>query len=410
MRRVRGLITPIALGIVVASAVVLYAYAFYRFVPLPLENGDEPEVQTRECGHLPRYIRPARRKARVGAYYFGGWSGPISDFRYRDLLERRFQGRQPLFGWRDAGADALEDQLLWARSYGVDFFAFLWYHNASDSRDPYLNQRLYEYVRLGDRRGIRFAIVYVNTDVDDDFVVSGQEWDRVIARWTSFFGDRSYVRVDGKPLLIVLDAFRMQRQLGGTRGLNRILGRIRTAAYRRGLPGVFVAGGIYVDQRFDWENFGAAVAGQDWDAFTQYAYPAVAGVRSGPRPYGELARAAVRMWTRFAEASNRPYIPVVMAGWDPRPWNAKVDGSLWWFDRTPSEFGSLVQHAIDWSVRRPPMRVAPKPFVLLEAWNELGEGSYIVPTIGTCHAYGYALSRALRGAATRGRRNKVRSP
>jgi hypothetical protein len=34
--------------------------------------------------------------------------------------------------------------------------------------------------------------------------------------------------------------------------------------------------------------------------------------------------------------------------------------------------------------------------VLIEAWNELGEGSYIIPTAGDGTTYGDALSKMLQ--------------
>jgi hypothetical protein len=87
----------------------------------------------------------------------------------------------------------------------------------------------------------------------------------------------------------------------------------------------------------------------------------------------------------------------VMAGWDPRPWHERVEGRLFWYKRTPALFGHFVRDAIRWSAANPValVRDQRRPLVLIEAWNELGEGSYIVPTIGTCHRYGRALARAL---------------
>jgi hypothetical protein len=54
----------------------------------------------------------------------------------------------------------------------------------------------------------------------------------------------------------------------------------------------------------------------------------------------------------------------------------------------------------------PRLRVEPAPappMVLMEAWNELGEGGYFVPTVGEGTSYGDALAGLLGGtrSATR---------
>ena len=49
-------------------------------------------------------------------------------------------------------------------------------------------------------------------------------------------------------------------------------------------------------------------------------------------------------------------------------------------------------------MRTPKMRVEPPrvpPVVLLEAWNELGEGGYLLPTDGDGYRYGQAVASAL---------------
>jgi hypothetical protein len=163
------------------------------------------------------------------------------------------------------------------------------------------------------------------------------------------------------------------------------------------LPGVFLVGGVYVDHGFDWGRLSGLLSRGRYDAVTQYAYPGAPGVRSGERSYRQLMASAEQSWDRFAEASPIPYIPDVMAGWDPRPWNERVDGRLFWYRRTPSRFEQFVRDSLRWSAANPGavVRGERRPLVLIEAWNELGEGSYIVPTVGTCHSYGRALARAL---------------
>jgi hypothetical protein len=104
------------------------------------------------------------------------------------------------------------------------------------------------------------------------------------------------------------------------------------------------------------------------------------------------------MWDRFAEKSPIPYIPDVTAGWDGRPNREAPLGHLWWYERTPGEVGAFVHAAVEWGASHPSLQPeAPpaKPLVLIEAWNELQEGSFILPTIGAGYGYSLAVASAL---------------
>jgi Glycosyltransferase WbsX len=381
-------------GVVVAlvAAIVAYGVAASKLAP-PFGDARPLVDAPDECAPAPKPPGPGTLRARLGAYYFGGWSGPTTSRHFAGL--EMFKARQPVSGWRDADTNSMKQQLQWARAYGLSFFAFDWYHDAERSSDPFLNAGLQNYVRVPhvDRAGVKFAVVYVNTNDGDNFVVPPAAWGRVARFWATLFADPDYVRVGGKPLFIVLDALRMEGQFGSRDGVNRALGALRGAARERRLPGVFVVGGVNVGPGFDWHGFRQRIAGEDWDAVTQYAYPAVAGIAAGPREFDEIVRAERRTWAKLAASATETYIPDVMVGWDPRPWNETVGGRLFWVRRNPSAVAAFVDSAIDWAHRhRRPLDGEP-PIVMLEAWNELGEGSYIVPTIGDCHEYGATVAR-----------------
>jgi glycosyl transferase family WbsX len=338
--------------------------------------------------------------AEVGAYYFDGWAGAPDGFHFAGLREGPFSDRMPLYGWSDKSPTTMQEQLRWAAMYGIGFFVFDWYFDAGRSSDPNVNQALRNYHSLRDHAGIQSALLYVNSRGragQDDFVVPRSRWRATVEQWvTQDFVRKDYLRIAGKPVLFVFDANGLSRELGGDRGVQRAFAVLNRVAHAHGLPGVFVVGGVYVDHGFDWARLSDLLLREHYDALTQYAYPAAPRVRVGARPFGQLVAAAESIWSRFA-AVRAPFIPDVMAGWDPRPWNERVDGRLFWFRRSPSLFGEFVRDAVRWSGANPraTVRRGGRPLILVEAWNELGEGSYIVPTVGTCHSYGRALVRAL---------------
>jgi hypothetical protein len=366
-----------------------------------LSSGEKRRISCPPALAPAAAARLSQPSARVGAYYFDGWAGSLDGFHFAGLRDGPFSDRMPLYGWSDSSPAAMQQQLQWAAAYGINFFVFDWYFAAHASHDPNLNQALRNYRLLRDHAGVGSALLYVNTrgrTGQDNFVIPRSRWRATAEEWvTHNFVRSDYLRVSGKPVLFVLDSFGLKRQLGGDRGVEWAFALLNRIARAHGLPGVFLVGGVYVDHGFDWGRLSELFSRERYDAVTQYAYPAVSRAHSGERSYGQLIASEKESWDHFAETSPIPYIPDVMAGWDPRPWNELVEGRLFWYRRTPSLFEQFVRDSLRWSAANPGALVGGerRPLLLIEAWNELGEGSYIVPTVGNCHSYGRALARAL---------------
>jgi hypothetical protein len=335
----------------------------------------------------------SQTKARVGAYYFDGWSGPLANYHFKGLPFGPYQDRQPLSGWQDNSTCAVEQQLVAAHNFGINFFVYDWYYNPLVN-DPgeNLNSALQITRALPDRHGMQYAIVYIDTP---PFMFTPSDWSSVVTEWLTYMTEPDYVRINGKPVLFVL--VDRPEEAG-------LLQQLRTTALTQGLPGVYIVGGVGIPVSTIEPNslaggFSQAKA-DGYDAVGLYNYPYSTTSVNGMLPFSALSDIGHRIWNEATLSGALPFIPTAMAGWDPRPWNETqpITGDLMWYDRTPQDTATLVQDAIAWATANPQLRPEPAPsppLVLIEAWNEFGEGSHLVPNTGDGTSYGDAIEAML---------------
>ncbi len=322
--------------------------------------------------------------AQLGTYYFDGWAGPLTGYSFTGLLDGPYTDRMPLTGWLDSDPCVIEQQLAYARSFGINFFVFLWYKLGPDDVED-LNSALKITRSLPNRRGMKYAIMFANPNS-----LSLEEWASAVDDWVSYFTDPNYLKIDGKPLFMILTPPYMRESFGGSAGVANAYRALRTAAQAKGLPGVYIVGGLLTAGYLGFpDHTGLGVEG--YDALSMYNYPAaIKPPGPGPLPFSILAEGGRWMWAETARKTDSLFIPSVMDGWDARPWG---DMELF-YNRSPIEVASHVLDAITWAENNPRMRVEPSPtppLVIIEAWNELGEGSYMLPTVGDGTAYGDAI-------------------
>lgn len=357
-------------------------------------------------------------RAVVGVYYFDGWDKINSQQLSNNNLMSAFASRKPLTGWLDNTLRIMRQELAWAHRDGISFFVFDYYYYPRSNphvggQNPDLNNALHLYKKLRWHSHVHYALLYVN---GGPFVVSPQSWHRVVTRWiTRYFQDPSYQRINGKPVLVIINIDGFAQQMMGYQGAhgrvqsaNRAIAVLQSVARAHGLPGIYVLGGgdTYPSPRFQHLSWLRKVHIQ---AMTLYNYPCVLALSNGPMPYRRLMRISPQIWMRFATKSHHLFLPVVMDGWDPRPWNEHQFGYLFWFRRSPADFERFAKDTITFVKRHQEMQVTTpphRPVFLIEAWNELGEGSYMVPTVGDHNAYGQALAHALGVSIVTRRRKK----
>lgn len=321
------------------------------------------------------------KRATIGVYYYDGWSGnhryandpnhPWAKNVSRQVTKRfveDFSDREPVWGWRHDTQEIMERQIDLAADNGVDFFLFCWYWR--DDKGP-MNLNVIEnmpqhvslglYLKAKNKHRIKFGFLVANHQGGE--IVGDKNWSDAVKYWTQYFNDPQYVTVDNKPLVVIFNSNGVE---------NETLLLMQDVAKAQGLKnGLAIAG------------CGRTAIGKA--GFTHRThYNVVPGYSAGSEEhkFEELMKATEDQWSGTEE---QPYMPQITVGWDKRPWegpngNNQVEG--WYFpDHTPQQFRNFLEDAIQWMDNNP-TRTPKERIVLLYAWNELGEGGYLVPTKG----------------------------
>jgi hypothetical protein len=304
-----------------------------------------------------------------------------------------FHNRRPLSGWYDDRQEVMDQEISWAVRGGVDYFAFLWYWPAALSQqEDKLNHPLELFLgsKSKYRKRIKFCVVYTNHGPFD--IAPGDDWDRYTQLWINWMSRRDYFRVaaqkgeQAKPLFIIWSPQRFHDHWKTVpEGARGALNGLREMAAKRGLPGIVIGG--------CWESSSKEIFEEDgYDIVTGYNFAWLGNTQARePGAYDSLAKGHLSIWDSMATLV-KPIIPLITSGWDPRPWPGEAKVSSYFPDRTPQKFNNFCRSARDWIDAHERDVVVPKT-VLIYAWNELGEGGYILPTVGDGYAYLEAIKK-----------------
>lgn len=323
-----------------------------------------------------------KANVKVGAYYFDGWAGknkqadntnePWAKNAPSHLTKRfvrDFSERQPVWGWRDDTQEIMERQIDLAADNGLDFFLFCWYWR--DNKGPININALEEdhhhtsmelYLKAKNKNRLKYSLLIANHAGSE--ILGNENWESAVRYWVRFFKDPQYIKVDGKPLIVIFGT-------GDDAITDEQIAIMQKTAKKEGFKdGLSIAG------------CGEPAKKKAFNYSTHYNLTSGYADGHEEHKFQELIDKAKPKW-RGSEA--QPYIPVLNSGWDKRPWEGPEGLSQkegWYFpDSSPQLFKSFLKDAVKWMDDNP-TRTTKERLILIYAWNELGEGGYLVPTKG----------------------------
>ncbi len=340
-------------------------------------------------------LAPAHHSYEVGAYYFSGWSHGQND-NLTSLLTGRLRSAQPLIGWYDDSQGQVDKNIVQAAGAGIDFFAFDWYDTQASpyATDRTLNEALHYYLLSRQRHRLQFCLNFIDYP---PFMPSYKDWPALVNTWISYFKQPGYLRVNGKPLLIIFTPWLMRQIFGSSFGVQLALGYLRYRVKQAGLPGVTIATGAIVALHGNPIPI-HELTKEGYDITTGYNYHAMGGEQYlKPVPYDNLVAENRGMCDRVIAKVPLPYIPVVTSGWDQRFSAREQKTAIIYAGRTPAKFTCYAVQARHW-VDTHPTRTTKERIILIFAWNEIGEGGSIIPTYRDGYAYTNAVRAVFGGA------------
>ena len=335
------------------------------------------------------------------------WGTGFTEWRNVAAARPRFVGhRQPrlpgelgFYDLRLPETRAAQAEL--ARAHGVS--AFCYYHYWFKGRR--LLERPFAEVLASGEPDFPFCLCWANepwtrrwSDRDGEILVAqeySEEDDREHARYlAAAFADPRYVRVEGRPLLLVYRASALPNA-------ERTAEIFRAEAVRSGLAEPYlcrVESDPWRERRVSLSELGfdgAVEFAPDWLGLGEPVRRrspkrAPRGRAGGDKiyDYGEVVRRSLAH-----EEPPDGWFRCVTPGWDNSP--RRESGAVILDGSTPELYGAWLE-AI---VRRTASRPVPEQLIFVNAWNEWAEGAYLEPDTEFGRAYLEATRRAL-GAGT----------
>jgi len=344
--------------------------------------------------------RPASTDYLVGAHYFPGWR---QGTHYGWGKIEPIPERKPLLGFYDEGSPEVADwDIKWALEHGVSFFVYCWYRERWNLGKPVTVQDLHIGHAIHDGlfharyvSRFRFALMWENANAAgvaslDDLT------QHLLPFWIeNYFKHPSYLKVDGRPLLFVYHAPNLLQTFKTEAGVRAALDRLRADCRQAGVGDPILLAeyrGTDANVLRRWKACGFDVA---------FAYCWHTPQR---RPTADQAIAAqIQPMNAWLAANALPFVPTATMGWDPLPWKSDSPRAAWLHEDTmtrwkltPAQFQSALEQTKALMARLPAGSLGRR-LVLLDNWNEWGEGHYLLP-----HAeYGFGYLQAVRNVFTR---------
>jgi len=334
-------------------------------------------VEVRKLPYIPE-PQPVKTSVLVGAHNCPLWEADKPQM-WANVLKH--PERTPALGFYSQENPEVADwETQWAVEHGVSFFIYCWYR--ASQGEP-VKQRFGSAIhdalfksKFADK--LKFTIMWENQSRGVAGVADERDLlDNLLPFWMeNYFKHPSYLKIDNKPVLFIYRPEFLVQDLGGVENVVQAFDKLRQACKDAGFAGLYLLGeyrGLDPNHLKLMKSLGL-----------DYTFAYCWHVPNSPTPQQSLD-AQMNYLHKTQELSVLPQVVTVSQAWS--GWHD--EGSIW--KLPPPDFERLLRQAKDFVTTLPPNELGSK-LLLLDNWNEWGEGHYLAPY----REYGFGYLDAVR--------------
>lgn len=302
---------------------------------------------------------------------------------------RNYSERIPYLGFYDEGNPEVSDwEIKWMAEHGIDFTWNCWYRKAdnlgpirvTNSSSSILDG--YFYAKNSDK--LKFAIMFENSQYEgktqEELTADFKE--NIVPYWIEYFlKDDRYFKINGRPVVGIYNYDRLTEAFNGRSGISSCFDYLTTECSKNE-----ISEPIFILQTFDegTANF-SKYSGAGFDFVYSYH-------RSDSTPK--------KLMTYLNGIKINGQLNVITSlpvGYNDRAWQGTPADSTYGI-ATAEEYAGLCDWAKETYIPSLSSNSFGKNLVMIDTWNEYGEGHYTIPS----NLEGFGYLDAVRSAFTNG--------
>jgi len=331
----------------------------------------------RKLSYIPEPV-PARTEILIGAHHCPLWEADKPDM-WANILKH--PERTPALGFYAQENPEVSDwETKWAAEHGISFFIYCWYRTSQGGAvktqfGSAIHDGLFK-SRFADK--MKFTIMWENQSRGTAGLADERDlFDNLLPYWvTNYFNHSSYLKVDGKPVLFIYRPEFLVQDLGSVENVKKAFERMRQVCRESGFNGLYLLG--------EYRGLDPKHLKLMQDLGLDYTFAYCWGIPNSPAP-AQAIETQMDYIRKTQQLGILPQVVTVSQAWS--GWND--EGSIWKIP--PTEFQTLLQQAKDFIGTMPTNQLGSR-MLLLDNWNEWGEGHYIAPY----REYGFGYLDAVR--------------
>ena len=375
----------------------------YEEVQLKLSNKDEiiavsrlpirflPSVKKTETEYIPEPVIPTKKNKKL---LVGAHNCPLWEFDSYNLWSqlKKHPERTPALGfYAQENPEVADWETKWAAEHGVDFFIYCWYRTSQGGPvQQKFGSAIHEALfnsKFQDK--IKFTIMWENQSKGTSGVKDEKDlMENLLPFWIeNYFKKPNYLLIDNKPVLYIYRPEFLVEDLGSIENVQLAFDKMRKACQKAGFDGLWLLGEY---RGSDPKHLGL-MKGLGLDYTFAYCWH----VTNSPNPPEAITSQMAQIKTT-QDFGIIPQVVTVSQAWS--GW--RDEGSIW--KLPPTEFETLLRRGKAFVEQLPDDQLSGQ-MLILDNWNEWGEGHYLLPYT----EYGFGYLDAIRKVFTNGEENHV---